>query len=176
MERGPMALFGAIVALGLGPAMWLGAQFGEATVTPPRQPSIITQQNDVTGPEGGSGAGDSPEEKARVVRSEPRSNPEPLTPRTKPAAEKTSPSTPSPSASSEKSTPPTESTTPPVEKPEEPATPPSGATTEPGTPPTGDNPGGPVLPPVPPITEQELPSGTGTDKIAEVVAPANLQG
>ena len=57
MERGPMALFGAIIALGLGPAMWVGAQFGASDV-PVRPPAITVDQ--VPAP-GGVGAGAEPE-------------------------------------------------------------------------------------------------------------------
>lgn len=59
MERGPLALFGAIVALGLGPAMWLGAQFGASDVAPVRPPAITVDQ--VPAP-GGVGAGAEPED------------------------------------------------------------------------------------------------------------------
>lgn len=44
MKRGPMALFGAIIAVGLGPAMWLGAQFGQATG--PTAPPVIGVESD----------------------------------------------------------------------------------------------------------------------------------
>jgi hypothetical protein len=59
MERGPVALFGTIVALGLGPAMWLGAQFGATDITPVRPPAITVDQ--VPAP-GGVGAGAEPAE------------------------------------------------------------------------------------------------------------------
>jgi hypothetical protein len=44
MERGPMALFGAIVAIGIGPALWLGAQFGNLDVTPNNPPTVVSEQ------------------------------------------------------------------------------------------------------------------------------------
>ncbi len=59
MQRGPMALFGVIIALGLGPALWLGAQFGASGVAPVRPPAITVDQ--VPAP-GGVGAGAEPEE------------------------------------------------------------------------------------------------------------------
>jgi len=40
VDRGPVALFGAIVAVGLGPALWLGAQFGTATAVPARPATV----------------------------------------------------------------------------------------------------------------------------------------
>jgi hypothetical protein len=144
MERGPMALFGAIVAVGLGPAMWLGAQFGESTSTPLRPPAVTVQQNSTAEPRGGSGAGDAPVDQTQVIRTEPKARTETVRtgPRNKPPA--TSPA-PSPSASDEpstdpaKSTPPTESgsqqpSTPPVEEPTDPGTPPAEESTEPATP------------------------------------------
>ena len=45
MERGPLALFGAIIAVGLGPAMWLGAQFGNVAGTPGQPPAVTVQQD-----------------------------------------------------------------------------------------------------------------------------------
>ncbi|WP_328466096.1 hypothetical protein OHA21_45335 [Actinoplanes sp. NBC_00393] len=63
MERGPLALFGAIVAIGVGPALWLGAQLGTVDLAPPVQPATVGEQ--LPGPEsqldldlGGVGAGD----------------------------------------------------------------------------------------------------------------------
>lgn len=58
MERGPTALFGAIVAVGLGPALWLGAQFGQAAVLP-APPPAITVDNKGEAP-GHAGAADEP--------------------------------------------------------------------------------------------------------------------
>jgi hypothetical protein len=48
MDRGPMALFGAIVAVGLGPALWLGAQFGRFDVAPPGPPVPVDRTHDAT--------------------------------------------------------------------------------------------------------------------------------
>ncbi|GGQ77841.1 hypothetical protein [Couchioplanes azureus] len=152
MERGPMALFGAIVAVGLGPAMWLGAQFGEATLTPQRPPTVIVQQNEQTTPEGGTGAGDTPQDGAKVVRSEPKANTGPLRGRHKPRPAVTSAS-PTPSTSTPTSEPPTESTTPPADEPDQPSTPPSDSTTEPATPPADGGTDKPE-PPEPPSAEE----------------------
>src|SRR5690349_18985702 len=60
MERGPMALFGAIIAVGVGPALWLGVQLGavDAVTRPPsttvREELPAAVQND----QGGYGAGE----------------------------------------------------------------------------------------------------------------------
>ncbi len=134
MERGPMALFGANVAIGLGPAMWLGAQLGETTLTPSRPPAMTVQQNTSPEPKGGSGAGDAPADQTQVIRTEPRA--ETQTVRTGPKIKTpTSSPTPSPSASDEPSPGPTGSTPPADDASEEPSTPPVGEPTDPETPP-----------------------------------------
>lgn len=56
MERGPWALFGAIVAIGVGPALWLGAQFGTVEVDPVRPPVVTEEMPDRL--VGGAGAGE----------------------------------------------------------------------------------------------------------------------
>jgi len=60
MDRGPIALFGAIVAVGLGPALWLGAQFGHFDVAPPSPPVPVDRTHDDTTTQlmGGTGAGE----------------------------------------------------------------------------------------------------------------------
>jgi hypothetical protein len=64
MERGPLTLFGAIVAVGLGPALYLGAQLGSVNVAPNERPSTVGEQY----PEvddmdfGGVGAGETPDQ------------------------------------------------------------------------------------------------------------------
>ncbi|MEV0895803.1 hypothetical protein [Actinoplanes sp. NPDC049802] len=59
MERGPLALFGAIVAVGLGPALWLGAQLGAVDLAPGQRPAPVNEQfPGVDMDFGGSGAGD----------------------------------------------------------------------------------------------------------------------
>lgn len=59
MERGPMALFGAIVAVGLGPALWLGVQLSDDDAPVGKPPATIRQQVPaaVETDQGGFGAG-----------------------------------------------------------------------------------------------------------------------
>jgi len=156
MERGPMALFGAIVAVGLGPAMWLGAQFGESTLTPTRPPAVTVQQNSSAEPEGGSGAGDAPVDQTQVIRTEPKAETKTVrtAPRAKPPA--TSPA-PSPSESDEPATEPTEST-PPTDGSQEPSTPPVEEPTGPQTPPTEEStvPATPTDPPATDLDTEQL--------------------
>lgn len=45
-----MALFGAIVAIGLGPALWLGAQFAQAAQFPVAPPPVTVQSTDRNDP------------------------------------------------------------------------------------------------------------------------------
>ncbi|GAA4925252.1 hypothetical protein [Actinoplanes utahensis] len=59
MGRGPLGLFGAIVAVGLGPALWLGAQLGVVNRPPQQRPVQVEQR--IPGVEmdfGGAGAGE----------------------------------------------------------------------------------------------------------------------
>lgn len=94
MERGPLALFGAIVAVGVGPALWMGVQLGGVQVTP-TNPPVVSEQRPVDGREllGGSGAG-APDDASgdAVIDTEPQGKVLPLS--KSPSAE------PSPSASS----------------------------------------------------------------------------
>lgn len=152
MERGPMALFGAIVAIGLGPAMWLGAQFGETTLTPYRQPTMTVQQNTSPEPKGGSGAGDAPADQTQVIRTEPRSGTQNVRTGPKIRIPALSPS-PSPSASDEPSPGPTGSTPPADDDSDEPSTPPVEEPTDPETPPTESTES--PTPDDPPATELE---------------------
>ena len=97
MERGPVALFGAIVAVGLGPALWLGAQFGRFDAPPPRAPVTVGQQHsDAAQLVGGSGAGDSEtgDDNDEPIRTTPRAHIIPLTasPSASPSASSTDPS------------------------------------------------------------------------------------
>ncbi|BCJ51742.1 hypothetical protein Asp14428_32170 [Actinoplanes sp. NBRC 14428] len=150
-----MTLFGAIVAVGLGPAMWLGAQFGDVTLTPQRPPAVTVQQNEPVQPRGGTGAGDGPADQTRIIRSEPKAVTEPLRTRPRPAPTSSSPS-PDPSPSEEPtSTEPTESTPPADEESEEPSTPPTESTTEPTTPSAEDGDDEPSLPEAQPEPETE---------------------
>jgi hypothetical protein len=129
MERGPMALFGAIIAVGLGPAMWLGAQFGNVTDVPSAPPAVRSEQHAGQSQDKGGAAGSAPEDPTVVLETRPRADIKPLddSPRSHPSASSTSeapgdgtPSAdPSASASSpatgddDTSTPPAESTDPP---------------------------------------------------------------
>jgi hypothetical protein len=162
MERGPMALFGAIVAIGLGPAMWLGAQFGQVTLTPERPPAVVVNE-EVKAPKGGAGAGDAPDDQPQVIRTEPKADNQPLgsTRNARPARVKPSPS---PSESDEPSTPPTEAATkPPAGEPtEEESDPPESSTPPDANPPTEDDPDDPPAPPTDaetePVTERSAES------------------
>ena len=153
MERGPMALFGAIVAVGLGPALWLGAQFGNVSVPPSAPPAVVGEQRVVTGAPG-KGAGAPPVEP--VAEPTRRSGYQPLssTPSARPSR---SAEPPADQPAEEPTTPPAEETsdpapsdaptTPPVEESTEPAGPPAGegdGDEEPGdpVPPAPDDPGG----------------------------------
>ncbi|GAA2630444.1 hypothetical protein [Paractinoplanes durhamensis] len=134
MDRGPAALFGAIVAVGLGPAMWLGVRLSTVEVAPSKPPAVVGEHT--SGPDrlvGGTGAGDSPLGDEPEVQGTPRGKILPLTRSASPTPSVTSTS-PSPAATSAspssapatdpQSTPPTESTT-------TPATPPTESTTRP---------------------------------------------
>src|SRR3954452_21398231 len=69
MERGPLALFGAIVAVGLGPALWLGAQLGNVAVSPHTPTNVILEQKQ----DAGGDAGLAPEDPTVEVKTTPRS-------------------------------------------------------------------------------------------------------
>ena len=145
MERGPLALFGAIVAVGLGPALWLGAQFGNVTVPTDRPPAIISEQADV-----GGGAGSAPEDPATTLETKPRAEIKPLSDRPSPR----------PSRSASTAEPDDDATTKPPAKTEptptdEPTTPPTEQTTAPTGEPSDEEttePGGEPDPPLPPDT------------------------
>jgi hypothetical protein len=110
MDRGPVALFGAIVAVGLGPALWLGAHFGRFDATPPGPPVPVDRTHDTqTQLMGGTGAGENQTGAAdnTPVRTKHRIHTEPVTarhsatPSTRPTDVSPSPSVkPSPSRSS----------------------------------------------------------------------------
>jgi hypothetical protein len=142
MERGPMALFGAIVAVGLGPAMWLGAQFGAIGATPSRPPAVSSelQPNAGASQQKGGEAGSAPEDPSVVLQTRPKANYRPLdstpspsrsasattgTPDPDDSTTEPTKATTSPSPSDKPSTPPTESTSDPTDTPTEPPSPPS---------------------------------------------------
>jgi hypothetical protein len=162
MHRGPAALFGAIVAVGLGPAMWLGVRLGAVEVAPVTPPAVVGEHT--SGPEkllGGEGAGDSEIGDQPTIKATHRAKVLPLrassshtpsaTPTTTSPAPATTSATPSVSPSpttGEPSTPPTESTT-------QPSTPPTGPTTDPTPPPDPPTQTGPTYP------DNELAGDTG---------------
>src|SRR3954466_11802945 len=76
MQRGPMALFGAIVAVGLGPAMWLRAQFGAMGAAPSRPPAVSSNQqaNQAPTQQKGGEAGSAPEDPSVVLETKPRTS------------------------------------------------------------------------------------------------------
>jgi hypothetical protein len=151
-----MALFGAIVAIGLGPAMWLGAQFGQATLSPDRPPAVTTVQQDEVAPRGGSGAGDAPTD-AEAIRTEPKTNTRPLTRTNNGRPVVTESPSPSTSESEQTSTPPVESSSPTAPGSGEDETDPPTDPTTPDDPPGDDD--GPDEPPQP-------PSVPGSDPVA----------
>jgi hypothetical protein len=106
MARGPLALFGAIVAVGLGPALWLGAQFGRFDVAPPSPPVPVDRTHDDTAQlTGGTGGGvDETGNDSTPVRSTPRAHIMPLTTSPSPSPS-SSPSDPRPSATTSASDP-----------------------------------------------------------------------
>jgi hypothetical protein len=70
-----MALFGAIVAVGLGPALWLGAQFGNLDVTPNRPPTVVSEQKVDKAPGAGAAAEVPEAEPTKPTRYIPLSGP-----------------------------------------------------------------------------------------------------
>ena len=133
MERGPMVLFGAIVAVGLGPAMWLGAQFGQVTVTPLTRPPAVVA--DAPAGKAAGGAGAAPEVVEADTDTGPATDLLPLssTPAARPSTSPTevvqvesprptvtpSRSSATPTQSADPTTPSTESTTSPTTEPSE---------------------------------------------------------
>ena len=107
MERGPMALFAAIIAVGLGPALWLGAQFGQIPPGPavPTTAIVKDQAERVSG--GGAAADENTGPTAndfgdvtRRVAGEPSLRPQRATPSPVPSPTGTTPpvsASPSPS-------------------------------------------------------------------------------
>lgn len=107
MERGPLTLFGAIVAVGVGPALWLGAQLGTVDVAPDQRPSTVGEQYPAADMDfGGVGAGETPEQ-TDVLRVE-SGDPVTVTP-SSPAPVRT-PARPSPVAVVTSSVPPSPAT------------------------------------------------------------------
>jgi hypothetical protein len=141
MNRGPLALFVSIVAVGLGPALWLGVQFGAVEIAPVRQQPVVSEQQP-GGHEllGGAGAGSATNvDGESVIRTTPRSDTRPVTKTPK----RTLSSSPS-AADPEPTSSPSETT--------DPGDDPAPTGTEPTGEPTGptDDPGDPPVPPAPP--------------------------
>jgi hypothetical protein len=133
MERGPLALFGAIVAVGLGPALWLGVQFGNVEIFTGRPPVVSEQLPGGQQLTGGKGAAADPAGDDPVLGSTPQANVLPIT--SSPSNSSSvypsvshSSSTPSPSGSASASTSAEPSTSPTGT----PTTPPGGDGDEPG--------------------------------------------
>ncbi|XVU26782.1 hypothetical protein ACQPZJ_06940 [Actinoplanes sp. CA-054009] len=157
MERGPLALFGAIIAVGLGPALWMGVQLGSMPTRPGQPPAVITDQQKVTNDQlvGGTGAGEETSD-GSPVDTAPQGNVLPLntspTAEPTPTAATTTPPEPSPTITTPSESPsPAPTTTPPVEfttpaETEPTATPPTDDET---TPPAEDESGDPSWPPYP---------------------------
>jgi hypothetical protein len=158
MERGPLALFGAIVAVGLGPALWLGAQFGNVTVSPGKAPTVISEQQ----PDVGGRAGAAPDEPATKLETKPRSEIKPLSDRPSPRPSKSATSTaPEPDPDSTTEPPATTEPTPT----DEPTTPPTENTT-PADPPTeGDDENEPEPEPDPPLEPDPGTNSTGNGPV-----------
>jgi hypothetical protein len=168
MERGPLALFGAIIAIGLGPAMWLGAQFGESTLTPQRPPAVTVQQNEVIPPQGGTGAGDTPTDPAQLINSDTQAGTAPR--QGKPKAAPTTTTSP-PTSTPEKSTAPTDdpaTSEPPTDdvttEPDDPGPSPTESTTEPTEDPSdepSDEPSDPDVPTTEVTTADDVTASYG---------------
>ena len=154
MERGPMALFGAIVAVGLGPAMWLGAQLGAIAASPHQAPVVSSEQQPNEAPEqqGSGTAGLVTEDPSIVLETKPRATHHPLRPAVSRSPSASSATDEHPVASSSAPT----GTTSSPSRSAQPSTPPTEVTTEPSDAPTEDDTGGTgaggSVPPSPPPT------------------------
>ncbi len=116
MERGPIALFGAIIAVGLGPAMWVGAQFGTAIDVPARPPAVTSEHGTQRKTQDKGGEAGSAPDTAVIIRTTPEAVTKPLSAVTrrpgssrrtpKPAGSSSAPASSSASPSPSESTPP----------------------------------------------------------------------
>jgi hypothetical protein len=149
MERGPFMLFGAIIAVGLGPAMWLGAQFGQTAIVPPAPPALVVETDGNAA--GGAGAatdtletdaGTGPADVFIPLSATPSARPSSDRPEVIPVQTSSPAATPSPSGTT-----PSRSTAP--------STPPTESTTSPSTGPTGDDTEEPTSPATLPPTEEQ---------------------
>jgi hypothetical protein len=139
MERGPIALFSAIVAVGLGPALWVGVQFGSVEVEQPEHPPAVSEI-DPGGQQyfGGRGAGsDATTDTGAVVKTAPRANTRVITGSpTRSPSKKPKPVDPGPSGSPSDTADPGED--------------PAGTPTDPASGPTEPRDVDPPVPPDPP--------------------------
>jgi hypothetical protein len=147
MERGPLALFGAILAVGIGPALWLGAQFGDLDVAPSRTPAVVSEQKADKAP---GGAGAAPEDPTTEPTKRTRYVPLSGTPSARPSSSASAadepddqvtskpPKSVEPSQPDDETTPPTEGTT----NPETPTDPSAGEDPVPPQPPEVGDPAG----------------------------------
>jgi hypothetical protein len=143
-----MALFGAIVAVGLGPALWLGAQFGRFDVAPPSPPVPVDRTHDDTTQLMGGTAGGGNE-------TGDDSTPVGVTPRTHVRPAKATPSA-TPSSSPTDITP---SASPSVSGSSSPSASPSDSTDPPTSGDGGGNGGDDSTPPSPPANDGDNGSG-----------------
>ncbi|HEY0001178.1 MAG TPA: hypothetical protein VGB74_12040 [Actinoplanes sp.] len=160
MERGPLALFGAIVAVGLGPALWLGVQFGGVQFFADRPPTVSEQPSGKQELLGGNGAAADSTVVDPVIGSTPQSDVLPLN--------RTRSRTPSPSASASPTrSAPSKSPTASPSAPTKPSASPSVGPSTSSKPDEGQS-AGPTVPPGPPTSgpavsvSTEAADGTGT--------------
>jgi hypothetical protein len=155
MDRGPVALFVSIVAVGLGPALWLGVQFGTVEIAPVRQQPVVSEQRP-DGQEllGGTGAGSAATADGEsIIRTTPRSDSRPI-PRSASPSPSGDPATTDPEPTGSPS-----ETADPGDDPTPTDTAPTGEPSQPGT----DEPDDPTIAPEPPVftTDPTEPSDEG---------------
>jgi hypothetical protein len=147
-----MALFGAIIAVGLGPAMWVGAQFGTAIDVPAQPPAVTSQHGTQAKTQDKGGEAGSAPDTSVIIRTTPEAVTKPLSPvtRRQPGASRTSkpPASPAPSSAS-----PSPSSSDQSSAPAD-----GGQTTPPDSGGTGD---GTDQPPSPPADQSPGGGGTG---------------
>jgi hypothetical protein len=119
-----VALFGAIVAIGIGPALWLGAQFGNLDVTPNRPPTVVSEQKVDKAPGAGAAAEEPEADQTKPTRYVPLSGTPSARPSSSASADADDPDVPAPNKpslpaepveSDDPTTPPAEGTTGPAD-------------------------------------------------------------
>jgi hypothetical protein len=141
-----MALFGAIIAVGLGPAMWVGAQFGTAVDVPTRPPAVTSQHGTQAKIQDKGGEAGSAPDTSVVIRTTPEAVTKPLSPvKRRPGASRTSTPPASPAPSSASPSPSSDQSSAPAQGGQ--STPPDGGGTgdgadQPPSPPADQHPGG----------------------------------